>query len=290
MRKNEYEVAVWRHPIGRDLRWVDARSVGTNDPDSRWMVSVASPIETQIQSPWPDESPSKPDDLFQTFCSLNEDNETAIIGFAKTHGLLGIDRQVEIRGSRTPSTPGESHGEWIEEIRFMRDAHALASALAGGRLHDLKEWIDIDVVKTRPHARIVFKGKAGSRFEISAGVRSSGWSRAAKFVLASMINHALKGSTEVRAVVRGQRIERQLMLWSLRAEMWTQLLDSYTDDRIYFCEGCGKRNIRPRHVPGERKPNKNRTLCFDPKTKTTVNACKMQARRDREREEIGRNG
>lgn len=281
MRKNEYELAVWRHPLGTDLRWADARGLGSEDKEGRWLVSAKPPEETKIQFPVLDESPAADHDLFLRFCDLDE-TESAILGFARKNGFLtGAGTHVLVRGSGRSSTAGERLEDWIEEIRCMRDARDLALALETPDKNNLRKWLAIDP-RAHSHSYVSFRGDAGSTEGLWAGVRENRWIRAGKLVLAHRINEKLSGQADIMAVIRNHRLERQVKLWSLRTEMWTQLLDAYADSRIYYCAACGAENVQKPHEPGTRKPRNDRTLCYDSKTGKTLESCKSRARRQRQ--------
>lgn len=281
MRRNEYELAVWRHPLGADLRWADARGLAPEDKEGRWLVSAKPPEETKKQFPILDESPAADHDLFLRFSDL-EETESAILGFAKKNGFLtGAGTNVLVRGSGRSSTAGERLEDWIEEIRSMRDARDLALALEKEDKDKLRKWLDIEP-RAHSHSYVSFDGDAGSTEGLWAGVRENRWIRAGKLVLAHRINKKLSGQADIMAVVRNHRLERQVKLWSLRTEMWIQLLDSYADHRFYYCEACGKRNVLRPQEHGKRKPNRGRTLCIDEKSGRTSPKCKSLAHRQRQ--------
>jgi hypothetical protein len=283
MRGNEYELVVWRHPIGKELRWSDASRLQPRQKEKgRWLVSTKTPKETQIQPPVSDWSPSRDQDLFLRFASL-EETEPAILEFATRHGLIGIEQEVMTPESRGSSTPGESFGAWVDEIRFMRDACDLAFALEadGDRTLFLREHITIDVREERSHSSVRFRGDAGSSVQIWALVKANRWVGAGKRVLAEMINSRLGNQAQIRATIRNHKLEPQMMLSSLLGEMWVQLLDHYTDSRLFYCAACGKENVHKPQIPGKRKPHSNRALCYDSKTGKTLDRCKSLAKRQR---------
>jgi hypothetical protein len=282
MRKNEYELAVWRHPLGTDLRWVDARKEHRpEDQESRWLVSAKSYRETLNVILVSDESPASDHELFLKFCRLDE-TESSILGFARKYGFLNnAGTHVLVRGSGRGSFAGEGLEEWIEEIRSMRDARDLALALETMDKNSLRKWLTID---PKPDSQniLTFRGDGGSTEGFRANVRENRWIRAGKLVLAHRINEKLSGHADIRAVIRNHILERQIKLWSLRAEIWTQLLDAYADNRIYYCAACGTENVQKPHEPGSRKPRNDRELCYDSKTGKTLERCKSRARRQRE--------
>ena len=67
--------------------------------------------------------------LFQTFAALDFQDREAILGFASTYGLLGIDQQEQGPSSREHGyrhVMGESHLTWAREICLMQEAMRLA--------------------------------------------------------------------------------------------------------------------------------------------------------------------
>lgn len=283
MKANEYELIFSALARENELQWIDGPrflirgSTRRSPQDGRWLTLPRRMIFEA------NGRPASEHDAFLKFCEL-EECETAFLGFAKVYGVLGIGESVPTQGRR--GVYGESFERWVEEIRYMRDARDLAFALQAGTRSKLKTWLTIDLGSqslsedllhghTPRLPSVSFCGDAGTPIRVqNVKIKANRWVRAAKLVLAQMINAKFSDRVAVQAVVRGHELERRITVETLLAELWTQFLDSYADRRIFFCAACGKPNSRAPQDPDKRKPRSDRTLCPGSK-------CKSRARRQR---------
>ena len=237
--------------------WVDGPDPGDESASTRWLITSqgANPIYLyELDDP-------RLAETFLEFAHL-EQSEEAILEFVEMYGDLGF--QTPYPGKNRRFANGEVLESWTLEIRAMRTAVDLATELSSRRRKRLQDWIKINeygrLHLIREIPGLEFEWRFTPKLPVPRRVRPRELTRAARFMIADLINVRLRGRTLMEFAYdgRSEKIAQRFTPASLRTAMWFQFAQTVSIGKIAGCQACGK---LMRLVPGVARSDKK--TCSD---------------------------
>lgn len=264
-----------------EYQWIDGPTSVDDFTRARWLVATDGMSPDYLyRSGDPNIS-----GLFLEFAFL-EQNEAAILLFVYKYGDLGI-RTPWPKGGDARIHSGEQFVGWVNEIRGMRAAVELAGAVSEGKTSLLRRWISFPNTQSVQFERTEREAKTNRRVSrkdpIGRYLQKNKWKRAARIILADMVNVRLRGSTSTQLVfdARLEELAFDSSSTSLRTAMWRDFGETISVGKIVRCKACP---TLMRLVPGIARSDKatcstNCRVKYSNQTKKKAEAAKRRKKK-----------